>query len=60
MKSLICCLCFERNEGTMNIYDTKKDKINKIKFLFLKAIGEVLLLICIFAGVGFGIGKLFG
>jgi hypothetical protein len=44
----------------MNIYDTKKDVFNKIKFLFLKAIGEVLLLICIFAGVSFGIGKLFG
>lgn len=47
-------------KGAMKIYDTKKDIFNKIKFLFLKAIGEVLLLICIFAGVSFGIGKLFG
>ncbi|SHN01831.1 hypothetical protein SAMN02746066_04411 [Anaerosporobacter mobilis DSM 15930] len=44
----------------MYIYDTKKERLNKIKLLLLKAIGEVLLLICIFAGVGFGIGKLFG
>ena len=43
----------------MNAYDTKKDIIDNIKKLVIKALGEVLLLICIFAGVGFGIGKLF-
>lgn len=44
----------------MNAYDTKKDKINNIKILLLKAVGEALLFICIFAGIGFGLGKLFG
>ncbi|WP_310602636.1 hypothetical protein [Anaerosporobacter sp.] len=44
----------------MYIYDTKKEQFSKIKFLFLKAIGEVILFIGILAGISFGIGKYFG
>ncbi|WP_274380754.1 hypothetical protein [Anaerosporobacter faecicola] len=44
----------------MNIYDSKKEEFHKIRLLLFKAVGEVLLIICILVGAGYGLGKLFG